>query len=43
MTAEFLKSINPKNHQFKTYARLGHSAGDQVRKRERERERKKGE
>ena len=32
MTAEFLKSINPKNHQFKTYARLGHSAGDQVRK-----------
>ena len=38
MTAEFLKSINPKNHQFKTYAYLGHSAGDQVRERERERE-----
>ena len=39
MTAEFLKSIDPKNHQFKTYAQLGHSAGDQVRERERERER----
>ena len=38
MTIEFLKSINPKNHQFKTYTQLGHSAGDQVRERERERE-----